>query len=210
VLSAYTLSLAAPEEMAAKAAEANDFPLLKLKLGGGDGADAERLHAVRAACPKARLIVDANEAWHPADIGALLAVCAETHVELVEQPLPADDDAILASIARPVPVCADESAHTRAELAGLVDRYDAINIKLDKAGGLTEALAMEKEARERGLKIMVGCMVSTSLSMAPALIAAQNADWADLDGPLLLARDRSPAVQYANAVALPPSPALWG
>lgn len=210
VLTAYTLSLASPEEMAAKAAAASDFPLLKLKLGGGDGADAERLRAVRAARPKVRLIADANEAWRSADIGALLAVCAETHVELVEQPLPADDDAILGGISRPVPVCADESVHTRAELAGLVGRYDAVNIKLDKTGGLTEALAMESQARALGLKIMVGCMVSTSLSMAPALIAAQNADWADLDGPLLLARDRSPAVQYANAVALPPPPALWG
>jgi L-alanine-DL-glutamate epimerase-like enolase superfamily enzyme len=210
VLSAYTISLATPEEMAAKAAEVSDFPLLKLKLGGDDGADAERLRAVRAARPKARLIADANEAWRPEDIGALLAVCAETHVELVEQPLPAGDDAVLGAISRPVPVCADESVHTRAELAGLVGRYDAVNIKLDKTGGLTEALAMESQARALGLKIMVGCMVSTSLSMAPALIAAQNADWADLDGPLLLARDRSPAVQYTNAVALPPPPTLWG
>ena len=175
VLTAYTLSLAAPEAMAAKARAVPAYPLLKLKLGG-DG-DAERLMAVRAARPDARLIADANEGWRPDSLADLLAVCAETGVELVEQPLPAGADAMLAGIAHPVPVCADESAHPGADLAALAGRYDAVNIKLDKTGGLTQALAAAEEARRIGLRIMVGCMVSTSLSMAPALILAQDADW---------------------------------
>ncbi len=208
VLTAYTISLGAPDDMAAKAAEAADFPLLKVKLGG-EG-DAERLRAIRAATPMARLIADANEGWTPETVAGLLDVCAETHVELVEQPLPEGQDAILAGMKRPVPVCADESVHTTADLAGLAGRYDAVNIKLDKAGGLTEALAMAHEARALGLKIMVGCMVATSLAMAPALILAQDADWVDLDGPLLLARDRLPGLVCTNAFILPPSPSLWG
>jgi L-alanine-DL-glutamate epimerase-like enolase superfamily enzyme len=208
VLTAYTISLGAPEEMAAKAAAVRDFPLLKVKLGG-DG-DAERLRAIRAARPTARLIADANEGWAPETVAGLLGVCAETHVELVEQPLPEGQDAILAGMPRPVPVCADESARSSADLAALAGRYDAVNVKLDKAGGLTEALAMARQARAMELKIMVGCMVATSLAMAPALILAQDADWVDLDGPLLLARDRAPGLVCTNAFILPPSPALWG
>lgn len=208
VLTAYTLSLASPEEMAAKALAAADFPLLKLKLGA-EG-DAERLRAVRAARPTARLMVDANEGWLSDQVEELLGLCVASHIELVEQPLPANHDAILADILRPVPVCADESVHSTKDLAGLVGRYDAVNIKLDKAGGLTEALAMAQAARALNMKIMVGCMVATSLAMAPAHILAQEADWADLDGPLLLERDRTPGLMCSKAFVRPPTPALWG
>jgi L-alanine-DL-glutamate epimerase-like enolase superfamily enzyme len=208
VTTAYTLSLGAPEAMAAKAVAARAMPLLKLKLGGAG--DAERMRRVRAARPDARLIVDANEAWTPADLPGLMAVAAETGIEVIEQPLPAGADAALAAIKREVAVCADESLHTRADLAGLARRYDAINIKLDKAGGLTEALALSAAARAAGLGIMVGCMVATSLAMAPALLLAQTADWVDLDGPLLLARDRHPGLRYDDALVHPPSPDLWG
>jgi L-alanine-DL-glutamate epimerase-like enolase superfamily enzyme len=208
VATAYTISLDAPEAMAARAAvAARTMPLLKLKLGGAG--DEMRLRQVRAACPAARLIADANEAWTPELLPALMAAAAETGVELIEQPLPAGADAVLAG-PRAVPVCADESVHDRASLEALAGRYDAVNIKLDKAGGLTEALALASEARARGLQVMVGCMVATSLSMAPALLVAQGADWVDLDGPLLLARDRAPALRYEGALAYPPTPELWG
>jgi len=208
LITAYTISLDTPEAMAAKAAAAaRTMPLLKLKLGGQG--DAERLSRVRAACPAARLIVDANEAWTPELLASLMASAVETGVELIEQPLPAGADAALTA-PRPVPVCADESVHDRASLAALAGLYDAINVKLDKAGGLTEALALAAEARTRGLRIMVGCMVATSLSMAPAMVLAQGADWVDLDGPLLLARDRAPALRYAGAFVHPPEPQLWG
>jgi len=208
VLTCYTLSLDAPEAMARKAAASRTYPLLKLKLGM-DG-DAERLTAIRQARPDARLIVDVNEGWTPDTVAEGLAMCAAAGVELVEQPLPAGEDAVLARIARPVPICADESAHIKANVQALVGLYDAVNIKLDKTGGLTEALAMAEAARGAGLRIMVGCMVSTSLAMAPAMILAQRADWVDLDGPLLLARDRTPGLSYAGAFIRPPSPALWG
>jgi L-alanine-DL-glutamate epimerase-like enolase superfamily enzyme len=208
VLTAYTISLDTPEVMAAKAREASAYPLLKLKLGGTG--DAARLAAVRLAAPRARLIADANEAWQADETESLLALAAASGVELVEQPLPAGNDGILSEMARPVPVCADESVHDCASLAALAGRYDAVNIKLDKAGGLTEALRLAQEARARGLKIMVGSMVATSLAMAPALILAQDADWADLDGPLLLARDRAPGLAYDGATVFPPEPALWG
>jgi L-alanine-DL-glutamate epimerase-like enolase superfamily enzyme len=208
VTTALTISLDAPEAMAAKAsAAARTMPLLKLKLAGPD--DAERLRKVRSACPDTRLIVDANESWTPELLPSLMAVAAETRVELIEQPLPAGADPVLAG-QRAVPVCADESVHDRADLDALVGRYDAINIKLDKAGGLTEAFALATEARRRGLKVLVGCMVSTSLAMAPAMLLAQGADWVDLDGPLLLARDRTPALRYDGALVHPPDPQLWG
>jgi len=208
VLTAYTLSLGAPEAMAQKAASVPAYPLLKLKLGA-EG-DAERLMAIREARPDARLIVDVNEGWRADTVEEGLAMCAAAGVEVVEQPLPAGEDAVLATIHRPVAVCADESAHVRASIPAIAGLYDAVNIKLDKAGGLTEALAMADAARQAGLKIMVGCMVSTSLAMAPAMILAQRADWVDLDGPLLLARDRTPSLSYAGAFIRPPSPALWG
>jgi L-Ala-D/L-Glu epimerase len=208
VVTAFTISLGTPETMAEKAREASTYPLLKLKLGGHG--DAERLAAVREAVPKVRLIADANEAWQPDEIDSLLAAAARHGVELIEQPLPANRDALLANIERPVPICADESVHGLASLEGLAGRYDAVNIKLDKTGGLTEALAVAARAKELGLKVMVGSMVATSLAMAPALLVAQGADYVDLDGPLLLERDRSPGLTYNSATILPPPPTLWG
>ena len=203
-----TISLSAPEDMARRARDAARYPLLKLKLGG-DG-DEERLAAVRDAVPHARLIADANEAWRPQDLDRLLAAAAEAGVELIEQPLPAGEDGMLRHVVRTVPICADESVRDRASLEAIASRYDAVNIKLDKTGGLTEALATAGLARELGLKLMVGCMVATSLAMAPALLVAQGADWVDLDGPLLLARDRVPGLTYRSGEVLPPPPELWG
>jgi L-alanine-DL-glutamate epimerase-like enolase superfamily enzyme len=205
----YTLSLGAPETMAERAREATQHPLLKIKLGGGP-ADGERMRTIRAARPEARLVADANEAWTPDDLAPLLAIAAEARFELIEQPLPAGNDAALAQIRRIVPICADESAHTADGLAALCDRYDAVNIKLDKTGGLTGALAMSAEARRLGLKTMVGCMLATSLAMAPAVLVAQTADWVDLDGPLLLARDRKDGLTYRDGLVFPPTGALWG
>jgi L-alanine-DL-glutamate epimerase-like enolase superfamily enzyme len=194
--------------MAARARDAAGYPLLKLKLGG-DG-DEERLAAVRQAVPNARLIADANEAWRASDLERLAAAARAARVELIEQPLPAGDDAALQYIDRIVPLCADESVHDRASLATIARRYDAVNIKLDKTGGLTEALATATEARRLGLKIMVGCMVSTSLAMTPALLLAQDADFVDLDGPLLLVRDRVPGLAYSSGMVMPAPAALWG
>jgi L-alanine-DL-glutamate epimerase-like enolase superfamily enzyme len=208
-LTAYTVSLGDPAAMAARAAEAAEtFPLLKIKLGGAG--DAERMRRIREACPASRLIADANEAWTEAMLPELLAVAADTRFEVVEQPLPAGEDQVLARVPHLLPICADESFHTGEDLARLGARYEAVNIKLDKTGGLTAALALAKEARERGLKIMVGCMVATSLAMAPALLLAQGADWVDLDGPLLLARDRTPSLRYEGALVYPPEAELWG
>jgi L-alanine-DL-glutamate epimerase-like enolase superfamily enzyme len=209
VETAFTISLASPEEMAARARDAASYPLLKLKLGG-DG-DEERLAAVREeAVPNARLIADANEAWRASNLERLLESAKAARVELIEQPLPTGDDAALEHLARAVPVCADESVHDRTSLATIAKRYDAVNIKLDKAGGLTEALATAAEARRLGLKIMVGCMVATSLAMAPALLLAQDADFVDLDGPLLLERDRVPGLAYSSGTVMPAPTALWG
>ncbi len=208
LLTAFTLSLDSPEAMAAAAAGAAQRPLLKVKLGR-DG-DADRLRAIRRAAPHSRLVVDANEGWTPASLPGLLATCAEVRVELIEQPLPAGQDDMLRGLARPVPVCADESVHGRDSLPGLRGKYDAINIKLDKTGGLTEALVLARAARADGLKIMAGCMLATSLAMAPAMLLAQYADYVDLDGPLLLARDRHPGIVYDGSLMAPPPPALWG
>jgi L-alanine-DL-glutamate epimerase-like enolase superfamily enzyme len=205
---AFTLSLAAPATMAAAAAKVADRALLKVKLGA-DG-DPARIAAVRAAAPNATLIVDANEGWTAQSLADNLAACAAARVALIEQPLPEGDDAVLADIARTIPICADESAHDRASLAGLAGKYDAVNIKLDKAGGLTEALAMAREAERRGLAIMAGCMVATSLAMAPAMLLAQQARFVDLDGPLLLAKDREHGLHYDGSQVAPPLPALWG
>jgi L-alanine-DL-glutamate epimerase-like enolase superfamily enzyme len=205
---AYTISLGSPEAMAAATAKAAQRPLLKIKLGGdGDGA---RIAAVRAAAPKAELIVDANEAWTPGNLEQNLAACAAAGVTLVEQPLPAGRDEALARIRRPIAVCADESVHDRASLEALRERYDAVNIKLDKTGGLTEALAMAEAAQEKGFQIMVGCMVATSLSMAPAMLLTPLARYVDLDGPLLLARDRDDGLRYDGSLVYPPEAALWG
>ncbi len=207
-LTCYTLSLASPQVMADAAKAASDKPLLKLKLGGSG--DAERLRAVRQARPDARLVADANEAWTLADLTPLLAVAAETRIELIEQPLPAGEDEALRGTPHLVPLCADESAHTSADLARLAGLYDAVNIKLDKAGGLTEALAMARAAKAQHFRIMVGCMLSTSLAMAPALLLSGYADWLDLDGPLLLATDREPRIIYDAGHIRPASPDLWG
>jgi L-Ala-D/L-Glu epimerase len=208
VATAFTVSVDTPEAMAAAAAKVRGRPLLKIKLAG-DG-DPARLAAVRAAAPSSALIVDANEAWRASDLAANLAICADYGVRLVEQPLPADDDAALGDVPHPVPICADESVHDRAGLAALRGRYDAINIKLDKTGGLTEALALHIEAEALGFAIMVGCMVSTSLAMAPALILAAKAQFVDLDGPLLLARDRPEGLRYDGSLIHPAQPDLWG
>jgi len=208
LITAYTLSLDTPETMAEAAARAAARPLLKLKLGR-DG-DAERLRLIRRAAPNSRLIVDANEGWTPDSLPGLLAVCAETGVELVEQPLPAANDEALRGLARNVIVCADESAHDRDGLDRLTGKYDAINIKLDKTGGLTEALALARAARARGLRIMTGCMLATSLAMAPAMLVAQFADVVDLDGPLLLKHDRIPGIAFDGSLMYPPPQSLWG
>jgi L-alanine-DL-glutamate epimerase-like enolase superfamily enzyme len=205
---AYTLSLAAPEVMAEQARANARRPLLKLKIGGPG--DLDRVEAVRQAAPKCRLIVDANEGLPLDDLVRLAPEFARLGVMLIEQPLRAGEDEALEGYACPVPLCADESLHTREELALCARRYQVANIKLDKAGGLTEALALKAEAEAAGMAIMVGCMVSTSLAMAPALIVAQGAEFVDLDGPLLLAKDREPGLTYIGSMIEPPSPALWG
>lgn len=207
-VTAYTISLGTPEAMGAAAAKAAGRALLKVKLAG-DG-DRERIRAVRAGAPKAELIVDANEGWREHNLAANLAACAEAGVTLIEQPLPAGDDGALARITRNVPVCADESVHDRASLAGLRDKYDAVNVKLDKTGGLTEALALAAEAERLGFALMVGCMVATSLSMAPAMLVAQRARVVDLDGALLLAKDRPHGLIYEDSLVNPATPELWG
>jgi L-alanine-DL-glutamate epimerase-like enolase superfamily enzyme len=205
---AYTISLGSPAAMAAATAKAAHLPLLKIKLGGnGDG---ERIAAVRKAAPKSELIVDANEAWTPSNLERNLAACAEAGIALVEQPLPAGWDDMLGRIRRPVKVCADESVHDRKSLEALRGRYDAVNIKLDKTGGLTEAVAMADAAKALGFDIMVGSMVATSLAMAPAMLLTPMARFVDLDGPLLLARDRDNGLRYEGSLVHPPEASLWG
>jgi L-alanine-DL-glutamate epimerase-like enolase superfamily enzyme len=208
VTTAFTISLGTPGEMAEAAEKAAERPLLKIKLGL-EG-DSERLSAVRRAAPNAQLIVDANEGWGPANLHANIRACAEAGVALIEQPLPADADALLENIDRSVSICADESVHDRTSLAALRGRYDAVNIKLDKTGGLTEALVLAAEAESLGFSIMVGCMVGTSLAMAPALLLATRARYIDLDGPLLLARDRPDGLHYEGSRVHPPLQGLWG
>jgi L-Ala-D/L-Glu epimerase len=206
---AYTISLASAADMAAAAERAAWRPLLKVKLGGGED-DGKRIAAVRRAAPRATLIVDANEGWDTGNLAVNLAACADAGVTFVEQPLPEGADDALTHSRRPIPICADESVHDRASLDALVGKYDAVNIKLDKAGGLTEALALVAEAERRGFAIMVGCMVATSLAMAPAVLVAQRASLVDLDGPLLLATDRPDGLRYEGSLLYPPEPALWG
>ena len=211
VVTAYTISLGSPDEMASAAVRASDRPLLKVKLGSsGAPGDSARLAAVRRAAPGAELIVDANEGWTAQNLAENFAACADAGITLIEQPLPAGDDGALAHVARPVKVCADESVHDRASLAALVGRYDAVNVKLDKTGGLTEALALASEAEERGFAVMIGCMVATSLAMAPAMLIAQRAQFVDLDGPLLLAQDRPDGLHYDGSLVHPAAAALWG
>lgn len=205
---AFTISLGTPEAMASATAKAARRPLLKIKLGGKG--DEARIAAVRKAAPESELIVDANEAWTPDNIERNLAACANAGVTLVEQPLPAGRDEALARIRRPIAVCADESVHDRASLEALRGRYDAVNIKLDKTGGLTEALAMADAAHALGFEIMIGCMVATSLAMAPAMLLTPQARFVDLDGPLLLAHDRENGLRYDGSLVYPPDAALWG
>lgn len=207
-VTAYTLSLDTPDAMEAQARVHAARPMLKIKLGTPD--DMPRLEAVRRGAPAARIIVDANEGWSAAVYADLAPHLIRLGVALVEQPLPASQDDALLGMARPLPVCADESCHDRASLADLAGKYDMINIKLDKTGGLTEALVLRDAARASGYGVMVGCMVGSSLAMAPALIVAQGADVVDLDGPLLLAEDRVPPLHYDGSRVFPPDAVLWG
>jgi L-Ala-D/L-Glu epimerase len=207
-ITAYTLSLDTPEAMQAQAAKNAFRPLLKIKLGTPD--DMPRLEAVRAGAPESRIIVDANEGWTTEVYADLAPHLLRLGVALVEQPLPAGQDEALLGIDRPVPLCADESCHDRASLAGLTGKYDMVNIKLDKTGGLTEALALRDAARQAGYDVMVGCMVGSSLAMAPAVLVAQGAAVTDLDGPLLLAEDRDQPLLFDEAGVHPSAPGLWG
>ncbi|MFN3583842.1 N-acetyl-D-Glu racemase DgcA [Phenylobacterium sp.] len=208
VPSAVTISLDGVDAMRDAAAAAADAPILKVKLDADD--PAARLLAVAEAAPAARLIADPNESWTAALVAEMAPVLARTRVALLEQPLPAGEDAALEGIACPVPICADESLHTRADLAAVARRYQAVNVKLDKAGGLTEAAALARAARAAGLKVMVGCMVASSLAIAPALPLAAGADLVDLDGPWWLARDREGGCRFEQGVILPPQPGFWG
>ena len=207
-ITAFTLSLAEPDVMRAKAAENAHRPLLKIKLGGAG--DIDRLRAVREGAPNARIVVDANEGWDAETYAKIAPVVLELGVAMVEQPLPAADDSALTDIERPLPVCADESCHDRASLPALAGKYDMINIKLDKTGGLTEALALKAEAEALGYQVMVGCMIGSSLGMAPATLVAQGCAVVDLDGPLLLATDRETPLNYDDKGVHPPKPELWG
>lgn len=210
IVTAITVSLGTPEVMMKDAARAaaQGLSLIKLKLAG-EG-DMDRVAAVRAGAPHARLVVDANEAWTGLDVAAMAAELLPYGVELIEQPVRAGEDHLLDGIQSPIPLCADESCQDRNDLARCIGRYDAINIKLDKAGGLTEAIALAAEARGTGMKLMLGCMLSTSLGIAPALLLAGQADWVDLDGPLLLARDRGGGVSVRDGQLVPPQPGFWG
>ena len=208
LVTACTLSLDTPAAMYKSARDLMHMPLLKLKLG--DTGDVDRLRAVRAGAPESKLIVDANEGWNIQDYKELAPLMVEMGVALIEQPLPAAADDELRDVDRPLPVCADEACHDRSSLNGLAGKYDVVNIKLDKAGGLTEALALRDAARAAGYGIFVGCMVGSSLAMAPAILLAQGAETVDLDGPLLLAEDRSSPITYAGAVMQPADSLLWG
>src|SRR4029077_16900040 len=209
VQTAFTISLGSPEKMAAAAKAHSKLPILKLKLGGSD-ADFARVEAVRAAVPTARIIIDANESWSPAHFREVSPMLAKLGVQLIEQPFPADSDEILETLDHPIPVCTDESCHTAEDLPHLKNRYEVINVKLDKTGGLTEALRLCERARANGFKLLIGCMVGTSLSMAPARILASAADYVDLDGPLLLSRDRDHGIRYEAGKVDLPSRELWG
>ena len=209
VETSFTISLDTPEKMAAAAKEAALLPSLKLKLQGDD-LDLARVKGVRESAPAARLLLDANESWSPEHYRKIVPELHDLGVELIEQPFPANADEVLGNLDHPIPVCADESCHTTADLRRLTNRYDMINVKLDKTGGLTEALRLCDRARDSGFKLLIGCMVCTSLGIAPARLLASNADWVDLDGPLLLGRDRQHALAYTNGRLALPSAQLWG
>ena len=207
-ITAETIGIGTPDEMGARAAELKDAPLLKIKM---DANDIEaRLDAIKASAPSARLIVDPNEGWTADIVAAKGEYLQRIGVEMLEQPVPAGDDEGLRGIASPVALCADEALHTSADLDGLKGKYDMVNIKLDKTGGLTEALALKAKAESMGFGIMVGCMVGTSLAMAPATLVAQGAKIVDLDGPLLLKEDRKPGLDFTDGMIHPPKPDLWG
>lgn len=205
---AYTLSLDSPESMYQAALENADRPLLKIKLSGKG--DIDRVQRIRKGAPDARLMVDANEGWDQSIYRQMVPELLRLGVEMIEQPLPAAEDKALQSLERPIPVCADESCHDRESLKHIAERYDMVNIKLDKTGGLTEALRLREAAESEGLKVMVGCMLGTSLAMAPATLLAQGAAIVDLDGPLLLERDRQPGLRFDRSLVFPPPPELWG
>ncbi len=207
---AFTISLGSPDAMAVAAQAAGQYGFLKLKLGAEDDQDAARMLSVRAARPGARLVADANEAWRADDCARLLGIAHDAGFELIEQPLPQDEDALLVDIDHPVPVCADESVHKTSDLKALRNRYDAVNIKLDKTGGLTEAITAVKAAKDLGFGVMLGCMVCTSLSIAPAFLLSHLADWVDLDGPLLLEKDRPGGIRLDGGKIAPVSRELWG
>lgn len=204
----FTISLDRPEAMALAAKKVRGHAVLKLKFGG-EG-DIERIAAIRDALPDQRLIIDANEAWDVAQLESLLDVMHKHNVEMVEQPLRAGHDDILSHIDHPMTICADESCHTSRDLSALVGKYDMVNIKLDKTGGLTEAMNLLQKAKEMNFEVMVGCMVGTSLAMAPGLLIAQHTKYVDLDGPLLMGRDRDPALKYAEGLVYPNHQGLWG
>jgi L-Ala-D/L-Glu epimerase / N-acetyl-D-glutamate racemase len=209
VKTSFTISLDRPETMADDAAAVAELPVLKLKLGGDD-ADLARVEHVHSAAPKARLLVDANESWSAHHYRKIVPALKELGVELIEQPFPATADDALETLDHPIPLCADESCHTTADLPRLRNRYQVINVKLDKTGGLSEALQLCQRARENSFKLLIGCMVCTSLSIAPARLLASNADWVDLDGPLLLARDRDHGLSYWNGNIRLPTREFWG
>ena len=208
VPTAYTISLDTPERMAQAALRAREYGLLKLKLGG-DG-DPERVAAVRASAPDAKLIVDANEAWNERSLYPNTGACLKAGVLLIEQPLPQADDELLRGFISPVPLCADESCHTRVSLTDLAGKYQILNLKLDKAGGITECLALAREAKALGFGLMLGCMVSSSLGIAPMMLLAGMADFVDLDGAALLSRDREHGLRYQDGMVYPPDRQLWG
>ena len=210
VLSCFTISLNTPEKMTEAALRAQYHPLLKIKLGGGLSNDTEAMLSIRRALPLHRLVVDANEAWSEDILFPLLDTAYDCNIELVEQPLPADRDHILSNFTPPVPLCADESFHTIDNIEAIREKYQAINIKTDKTGGLTHGLATLMAARNADMKVMIGCMVGTSLAMAPAFVLTKDADWVDLDGPLLLLKDRDHGLLEHNGVLTPPSRELWG
>jgi L-Ala-D/L-Glu epimerase len=209
VETAFTISLNPPEKMAAAAKANAELPILKLKLGG-DHLDLARVEAVREAAQNVRLLIDANESWLAEHYQKIVPALEKLGVELIEQPFPANADEVLETLDHPIPVCADESCHTSADLARLTNRYDVVNVKLDKTGGLTEALRLTERARETGFKLLIGCMACTSLAIAPARLLASSAQWLDLDGALLLSRDRDYGLTYENGRIGLPSPDLWG
>ena len=209
VVTSFTISLDTPKKMGAAAKASSTSPILKLKLGG-DSSDLASVKAAREAAPSSRLIIDANESWSAEHYEEIVPALKKLGIELIEQPFPADADEVLESLDHPIPVCADESCHTTTDLPRLTNRYETINVKLDKTGGLTEALRLCENARQSGFKLLIGCMVCTSLGISPARLLATFAEWIDLDGPLLLARDGDHGLTYRNGKLGLPSRDLWG